>query len=55
MENSVNFISSKDAEKEHVMHSTCNNIKSTSYSDVNEIIYELFKSLRLRYQENLEP
>ena len=36
------------------MHSTCNNIKFAPYSDVNEIIYELFKSLRLRYQENLE-
>ena len=50
----INFISSKDAEEEHVMHSTCNNIKFAPYSDVNEIIYELFKSLRLRYQENLE-
>ena len=41
---SINFISSKDAEEEGVMHS--------SYNDAN--IDELFDLLRLRYQDNLE-
>ena len=47
---SINFISSKDAKEEYVMHSRSNNIKFTSYNDVNE----LFDSLWLRYQGNLE-
>ena len=49
-----NFISSKDAAEERVMHSTSNNIKFTPYSDVNEVINELFEPLRLIYQRNLE-
>ena len=36
------------------MHSTGANIKFTPYSDVNEVINELFESLYSRYQENLE-
>ena len=39
------FISSKGDEEERVMHSTSNNIKFTPYSDVNEVIDELFESL----------
>ena len=39
----INFISSKDAEEECVMHSTSNNIKFTPYSDVNEVTDELFE------------
>ena len=39
----INFISSKDAEEEHVMHSTSDNIKFTLYSDANEVIDELFR------------
>ena len=50
--NAINFISSKDAEEEHVMHSTNNNIEFEHYSDANEVIDELFKSLRSRYQGN---
>ena len=50
----INFISSKDVEEEFLMHSTSNNIKLTSCSDVNEVINELFPSLRSRYQDNLE-
>ena len=30
------------------------NIKFTPYSDANDVIDKLFKSLRSRYQENLE-
>ena len=31
-----------------------NSIKFTTYSDGNEVIYELFESFRSRYQGNLE-
>ena len=36
------------------MHSRSDNIKVTSYNDANELADELFESLCLRYQENLE-
>ena len=36
------------------MHSNGGNIKFTPYSDANNVIEELFKSLRSKYQENLE-
>ena len=50
----INFISSKYVEEERVMHSRSVNIKFTSYNDVNEVVDELFESLRSRYQGNLE-
>ena len=50
----INFIYSKDAEEEHVMHSRSDNIKFTSYNDANEIVDKLFESLRSRYQGNLK-
>ena len=52
--NAINFISSKDAEEERVMHSRRGNIKFTSYNDANEVVDKLFESLRLRYEGNLE-
>ena len=45
----INFITSKDAEEERLMHSTSNNINFSPDSDVNEVIYQLFESLLLRY------
>ena len=36
------------------MHSKSNNIIFTSYNDANEVVGELFDSLRSRYEENLE-
>ena len=48
----INFISLKDAEEEHLMHSS--NIKFTSYNVANEIIGKLFESLHSRYQGNSE-
>ena len=45
----INFITSKDAEEERLMHSTSDNINFSPYSDVNEVIYQLFESLLLRY------
>ena len=50
----INFISLRDAEEERVMHQSSDNIKFTSYIDVNEIVHELFDSLRSRLQGNLE-
>ena len=50
----INFISLKDAEEEHVMHSKSNDIKFTSYDDANKVVDELFESLLSRYQGNSE-
>ena len=50
----INFISSRNAEEECVMHSNSKNIKFTSYNDANKVVDELFESLRSRYQDNLE-
>ena len=50
----INFISSKDAEEERVMHSRNNNIIFKSYKDATKVDDELFESLRSRYQGNLE-
>ena len=50
----TNFIYSKEAEEECVMHSRNKNIKITSYNDVNKVDDELSESLRSRYQEYLE-
>ena len=36
------------------MHSRSDNIKFISYNDANEVVHELFHSLRSRYQGNLE-
>ena len=50
----INFISSKDAEEECVMHSRSENMKFRSYNDANNTVDELFDSPRLRFQDNLE-
>ena len=50
----INFISSKDAQEKHVMHSTSDNKKFSSYNVANEVVHELFQSLRSTYQRNLE-
>ena len=42
----INFISSKDAEEVRVMHSSSDHIKFTCYNNANEVIGELFESLR---------
>ena len=46
----INFIFSKDAEEERVMHSRSDNIKFTSYN----VVDELFESICSRYERNLE-
>ena len=55
MENSaINFLSSIDSEEERVMHSSKDDLKFTSYSEVNDIIEKLFKSLHSKYRDGLE-
>ena len=51
----VNFISSRDAEEECLMHSYSENKKCVSYNDANKVVDELFESFSSRYQGNLEP
>ena len=50
----INFITSKDPKEEHVMYSRSNSIKFASYNDADEVVDELFESLRSRNQGNLE-
>ena len=52
--NAVNLISSINFEKELIMRSNSDNTKSTYYNDVNEVVNELFDSLRSRYKNSLE-
>ena len=46
----INFSSSKDVEEESVMQSRSDNIKTTSYNDVGQVVDKLFESLRSNYQ-----
>ena len=51
----INVISSKDDnDEEHVMHSKSDKIEIMVNDEADQIIEELFKSLRNRYQNNLE-
>ena len=50
----VNFISSKDAYEEHIMHSKSNNTEFMTYDNANDVVDELFDALLLRYQVGLE-
>ena len=45
----INFVSSKDAKEERIMHWKRENIKITSYNDVNEVVDELFDSHRIHH------
>ena len=44
----------KDTEDKRAIHSTSDNVKFPPYDDANEVVNELFESLLLRYQDNLE-
>ena len=51
----MNFISSKpDSDETRIMHAKIDNIEIMIGSRTDEIIEDLFKSLRKRYQERLE-
>ena len=49
-----NFISSIDNDEEHVMHSTSDHNEIMINDKADEVITELFDSLKDRYQNNLE-
>ena len=50
----INFISSKDNNKERVMHSERDNNEFMVYDNADEVIEELFKSVLSRYQIGFE-
>ena len=50
----INFISSKDTDKNSVMHSKSDNIEITISNKAEEVIEELLQSLPSRYQVRLE-
>ena len=50
----IMFISQKNTEEERVTYLNSDNIKFTSYSEVNAVVNELLMSLTSKYQENLE-
>ena len=50
----INFISSKDAEEERIIHSKSNNVKLKSYNDANVVFDKPFKSLHSKCQGKLE-
>ena len=50
----INFISSKDAEEERLLHSKSDSVQFMTHFSPNDIIDELFKTLLSRYQDNLE-
>ena len=50
----INFVSSKDTDEEHIMHWNSDNIEIIIYNKADEVIKELFKSLLKRYQIGFE-
>ena len=50
----INFIFSKDNDEEHVRHSKSDDIKIMINNKANEVIKELFKLIKNKYQNNLE-
>ena len=50
----INFISSIDNDEERLMHSKSDNIEIMINDETQEVIKELFDSLKNRYQSNLE-
>ena len=51
---SINFISSKDSDEAHNMHTKSDNIEIITGSETNDIVEELCKSLLQNYHNNLE-
>ena len=49
-----NFISSIDNDEERVMHANSDNIETMINDEADEVIKELFDSLKSRYQNNLQ-
>ena len=49
----INFISSKDSDETHTVHTKSDDVAIMMDSETDEIIKELFKSLLRRYQEKI--
>ena len=49
----INFISSKDNDEEHVMHSKSDNKEIIINDEADEFVKDFFKALKNRYQNNL--
>ena len=49
-----NFISSIDSDEKRVRHLKCDNIEIMINDEADEVVKELFDSLKNRYQNNLE-
>ena len=50
----INFVSFKDIDEEHVLHSKSHNMEIMIRDEADEVIKEIFKSLLSRYQIGLE-
>ena len=50
----INFIFSKDTDKEQVMHSNTNHVDIITYDNANKVIENVFESLPSRYLVGLE-
>ena len=50
----INFISSKDSDETHTMHTKSDNIEIIISNETEETFEDLFNSLLQRYQKNLE-
>ena len=51
---SINFISSKDSDETHNLHTKINNIEIMMGNETDEIIDELFETFSQNYQKDLE-
>ena len=49
----INFISSKDSNETHSMHTKIDNIETIIGNEADEIIKKLFESILQRYQEEI--
>ena len=54
LNNGINFISCKDSDEIHTMHTKSNNLEIFIGGETNEIIEEVYKSLFQTYQEGLD-
>ena len=50
----INFISSRDFNEEHIMHSKSDNTEFMTYDNANDVPDEIYELLLLRYQIGLE-
>ena len=49
----INFISSRDVNEEHIMHSKSDNTEFMTYDNANDVPDEIYELLLLRYQIRL--